>query len=518
MYGQLLKEILTEAPYSAVDMNYMIEFLLLKYIEEEPCKAEQVVEFERDYTHRTPIGWYTSETFLYGLLNEALRTHNVRTLYAMRVFIKDLHQQLIQLEATAANTQTLTLYRGQQMPPVEFEKIKTNPGGLLSISNFLSTSLNKNLAIMYAGNSHTYADRTAVLFQINIDPSIRTGVSFANIEQLSNFGAGEKEYLFTMGSIFRIESVDEFDANDGVWCVTLSLTSDNDPQLTRLTNSMRSTVRGKNVPTIGNLGILLLFMNESQLAAQILEMAVDVNTGLKDLVGLHYVLGGVYTAQGGAQQAFKDYEKLFNNPLVHLLRPESQAFFVDWTITTLEWLPNELYGFIFLYFKSIDVIYSFFNLNSRFNSLIYPFTWVVDLSTIDKHVLNEYCQIFLPKIRRHIKSIKFDDKNIHRIISISTTYPNLCSLSITDIGIGGKYLPYLELFKQLVSLELHFDRQQYDENISNDVYSNLFRSNSQLQILLLNNICITINDKSIHPCFIKKLRIDLRSLYDLFIL
>ncbi|CAF1108817.1 unnamed protein product [Didymodactylos carnosus] len=144
--------------------------------------------------------------------------------------------------------------------------------------------------------------------------------------------------------------------------------------------------------------------------------------------------------------------------------------------------------------------------------------WAVDLSTIDKHVLNEYCQIFLPKIRRHIKSIKFDDKNIHRIIPISTTYPNMCSLSITDIGIGGKYLSYLELFKQLVSLELHFDRQQCDENIPNDVYSNLFRSNSQLQILLLNNICITINDKSIHPCFIKKLRIDLRSLYDLFIL
>ncbi|CAF4517944.1 unnamed protein product, partial [Didymodactylos carnosus] len=85
-------------------------------------------------------------------------------------------------------------------------------------------------------------------------------------------------------------------------------------------------------------------------------------------------------------------------------------------ISTLESsLPNELYALIFLYLKSIDLIYSFFNLNDRFNNLIYPFLCAIDLSNVDERSLEKYHQTILPKVQHYIKAIKVDDKNVDSV-------------------------------------------------------------------------------------------------------
>ncbi|CAF0898156.1 unnamed protein product [Didymodactylos carnosus] len=189
-------------------------------------------------------------------------------------------------------------------------------------------------------------------------------------------------------------------------------------------------------------------------------------------------------------------------------------------ISTLEsTLPDELYEFIFLYLKSIDIIYSFFNLNSRFDRLISPFLCAIDLSAIDEHILDGYCQRILPKIRHHVKTIKFDDKNIYRILPLSTAYPNLCSLSITEIPqVNGKYLPYLESFKEVCSLKMYFDNEPCEQKLSNEIFSNLFQPNCQLQTLMIHDIYFTIHAGNIRSCSIKTLKIMLRSQFDLNVL
>ncbi|CAF0934138.1 unnamed protein product [Didymodactylos carnosus] len=190
------------------------------------------------------------------------------------------------------------------------------------------------------------------------------------------------------------------------------------------------------------------------------------------------------------------------------------------TVSTLESiLPDELYEFIVLYLKSIDIIYSFFNLNSRFDRLVSPFLCAIDLSAIDQHILDGYCQQILPKIRHHVKIIKFDDKNIYRILPLPTAYPNLCSLSITEVvEINGKYLSYLSSFKELCNLKMYFDNQLCEQKLSNEIFSNLFQSNYQLQSLIFLHVYFTVNTDSIQPCSIRRLKIILRSQYDLNVL
>lgn len=152
------------------------------------------------------------------------------------------------------------------MIPIEdFEKIHKNIGGLLSISNFLSTSQDQNVAEVYAANSRNELNQASVIFEINVDQSIRNTAHFADIQSLSNIH-DESEYLFTMGSVFRIVSVTKSSTND-VWLVKLELTNDNDPDLVCLTYSIRSLVISEKMShthTI-SLALLLMIVDESEL-------------------------------------------------------------------------------------------------------------------------------------------------------------------------------------------------------------------------------------------------------------
>ncbi|CAF1576730.1 unnamed protein product, partial [Didymodactylos carnosus] len=90
MYARFLRDILIEIESSEEEM---VKFCRQK------CAANQadlkiVEEFELYYDACNAIFWYTRPTFLYRLLNKALREQDIDTLYAFRYFIRDLHLQL----------------------------------------------------------------------------------------------------------------------------------------------------------------------------------------------------------------------------------------------------------------------------------------------------------------------------------------------------------------------------------------------------------------------------------------
>ncbi|CAF1691376.1 unnamed protein product, partial [Adineta ricciae] len=152
-------------------------------------------------------------TFLYRLLNKALREQDIDILYSLRYFIKDLHEQLTDLHSRQVSTQTpeesksiITVYRGQLINTQEFDqKLRNNLNGFLSVTNFLSTTVSKPLATIFAGNG-TEIHMQSILFQIDIESAINK-FPYANISSESAFGDTEGELLFTMGAVFRILSI-----------------------------------------------------------------------------------------------------------------------------------------------------------------------------------------------------------------------------------------------------------------------------------------------------------------------
>ena len=134
----------------------MVAFCRQIYADNSP-ELNHVEEFEEYYTSENAIFWYTRDIFLYRLLNRSLRDRDIKTLYSLRYYIKDLDLRLKELcnsqsFSSSTSSKEYTVYRGQLMNNAEFDKkIRNNVDGFFSINSFLSTTRNRHLALLYSG-------------------------------------------------------------------------------------------------------------------------------------------------------------------------------------------------------------------------------------------------------------------------------------------------------------------------------------------------------------------------------
>jgi tetratricopeptide (TPR) repeat protein len=201
----------------------------------------------------------------------------------------------------------------------EFKKLKKSIGGLLSFNNFLSTSTDRNISLRFAQHS-LGKDDLVVLFEINIDPIIRT-VPFASLNGISYYPA-ENEVLFSMHSIFRIVDLEHM--HNRIWNIQLKLTNDNDPKLNSLTNFMRSEIQGPNATH--RLASYMLKISEWDKAKEIFEVILR-DTPSKNLNELSYIehcLGWIYEEKGDFEQALTHYRKSLDIDMTYLPKDHFQ--------------------------------------------------------------------------------------------------------------------------------------------------------------------------------------------------
>ncbi|CAF2830688.1 unnamed protein product [Rotaria sp. Silwood2] len=119
----------------------------------------------------------------------------------MGFFLSDLHQQIEHLSNQQPITEIpFTVYRGQGMSIYEFEKLRQSIGGLLSFNNFLSTSMNKDVSLMFCPTSYSDPDIIPILYEMEIDPTQKS-TAFASLTNMSQFDS-EEEILFSMHAVF----------------------------------------------------------------------------------------------------------------------------------------------------------------------------------------------------------------------------------------------------------------------------------------------------------------------------
>ena len=266
MQSQLLKEIFLK--FEDDSTSELVEYCRKIYAT-NPGQLAVIDELERNYNASKAIWWYTKDSFLYKLINKALRTRDMEPLYNMRTLIRHLQQQILQLSPIndpARSSSTLTLYQGQPMPKDDFLKLQNNEGGLLSVSNFLSTSTDRHVAIAYAGVSD---EKTiAVVFELTLDVNHQGKTSFACIESVSSFGDSENEWLFSMGAIFRIGKMILL---DGIWYVHLTFTNDEDEVLKKLTAHTSKLIQIQRPNPLVPFCRLLARMDEYRKATELCE-------------------------------------------------------------------------------------------------------------------------------------------------------------------------------------------------------------------------------------------------------
>jgi hypothetical protein len=242
MYTKLFKELLLKMEDNQQSIKYFTAY----------CRSgdygspTNITRFEKDYNANKAIWWYTHPSFIYSMLNEALRILKADIIVNMSFFIRDLHHQIEELhqkQVSSYRGKSLVVYRGQGLSITDFEKLRKTKGGLISFNNFLSTSKTQDVSLGFViSSTFGKTDTVGILFQMSIDSSVSC-TPFASIDEVSYFQT-EVEILFSMHTVFRIGEIKQIDSHNQLYQVELTLTSDDDPQLRILTERIREEAGG----------------------------------------------------------------------------------------------------------------------------------------------------------------------------------------------------------------------------------------------------------------------------------
>jgi tetratricopeptide (TPR) repeat protein len=284
----------------------------------DEIEKKKINDFELNYAPTKAFWWYTSDSFVYRLLNKALRTQNIEIIFKFRFFINDLHNQIQQLYQQYLSTHSshkknhLIVYRGQRMTVCELNLLKNNVKQLISMNSFLSATTIREIAEIFADTSDQCNEPSplqSVLFTIDIRDFNKDTTAFAFIQNYSCC-QDEEEVLFTIGAIFKVESVIE-DREKKIWHVHLQLNKQQNHQYKDLYSYMIKQI-GTD-PSPSTFGWFLYRMSEFNKAERYLQLLLkELPSDDIEVANAYNLLGLIYKDLKRLSESIKAYETALN--------------------------------------------------------------------------------------------------------------------------------------------------------------------------------------------------------------
>jgi Tfp pilus assembly protein PilF len=224
LWFQLFNHVIVRLPRNQQAKQQMIE-VCRQYYRGHTKHLRLIDEFERDYRPEEAIRWYTKQSFVYKLVNKALRSEDIDQLHTFRCLIGDLSESLAREheKILSSDEEILTFYRGAKLDREEFDQLKENQGKLISTNGYLSTSRLRSLALAFAMKPSKRTNAISVLFEIQcVVKELGKTVIFADIARFSDYPT-EQEVLFDLSAAFKLESIER----DGeIQLIKMSATKD----------------------------------------------------------------------------------------------------------------------------------------------------------------------------------------------------------------------------------------------------------------------------------------------------
>ena len=210
------------------------------YYRTNPNMIQQIEQFQQTYRSGDAIREYTRDSFLYRIVNHALRTQNMETIRKFSPFISNLRSQLHDYHRNyyRSNEQPIrAVYQGQYLSLDELDYLSSiykSRNSIITLTTFGSTSLDPEVALNFVP---PVDDQIPCLFEIIITDEYNTlhkhmlvhEQAFANISLLSVV-QDEQEVLFSLVTHFRVKYVVyPIDLSNRFWVlVILKLITDRD--------------------------------------------------------------------------------------------------------------------------------------------------------------------------------------------------------------------------------------------------------------------------------------------------
>ncbi|CAF4088400.1 unnamed protein product, partial [Adineta steineri] len=239
----------------------------------------------------------------------------------------------------SANPETCStkqyIYRGQKLPIVVLQKMQDNRGSLISMYGFLSTTKYSAIGADFACVESNQDEYGSVIFQMEIDRANIVKIVCADIENQSQFKQ-EGEILFSVGSIWKLESIEKMDY---YWMVELSFCNDIDSHLTKLDQRLM------NGCTFLSLGNILRELGDKSNAENYYYRMMDDPNLSNDVRGhTYYNIGTLAAEQGRYGDALKNIQTAEK-----LILPRTESNTCLKMVDDLSITMNENYRDIFLY-------------------------------------------------------------------------------------------------------------------------------------------------------------------------
>jgi hypothetical protein len=148
--------------------------------------------------------------------------------HSARLLIREMYDALREEQITTH----IRVYRGELMEKQKFEVLLNSVNRRIVINSFLSTTMDRTVALMFVGHQASVNGLVSVLYEIEgtYQQNMRP---FADISQRSWF-PDEKEILFMAGSVFQIDKV--LQNADGVFTINMTVSGGNEDELHDLNN------------------------------------------------------------------------------------------------------------------------------------------------------------------------------------------------------------------------------------------------------------------------------------------
>jgi len=243
------------------------------YYRKNKKELERIELFRNTYTPDSAIDWYTKDSFVYRIVNQAFRTEDILLWYLFRFYIIDLCTQLENVHTQQNYQSFLRLYRGQhRLPTNELENLKSNIGGCISTNGFFSTSKDINIAKEFILDATDTEDFKVVLFEISVDACHLKNIIFVDIDEYKG-RTGESEVLFNIGSVFQVQNV-HYDNDLNVWKIKMKATDEGTDSIKERIQLIKEKFQNGNINLL--FGRLLLDMNQYTKAESYFRMMLNV--------------------------------------------------------------------------------------------------------------------------------------------------------------------------------------------------------------------------------------------------
>ena len=302
LHYQLLIDALLRMEFSASNKSELIQFCKQKY-EGNPHELSIIRDFEHDYSTGRALRWYSRESFVYRIINKALRIQDVDMIFLFRFIIRDIDDLLKQLQHNQSKN-PIRVFRGQLISSDELEKLRQDVGKLLSMNSFFSASMIREQALMFLNKHLVPQNIQRVLFEIDADPQT-DGIAkpFANISSHSRYPA-EQEVLFTLGSVFRLVGLDK---EGDIWILRLRHLGDKDHDLKALYEHMRVK---DNISSWLRLGRVLFNSGKLDKAEQCYYKALEeLPNNHPDISECYHGLGRILEGRGTYDASMRWHRK-----------------------------------------------------------------------------------------------------------------------------------------------------------------------------------------------------------------